>query len=131
MAAWKIRDEKNVLFLFFEDVKRDPKKCIQQVAEFLGGPLSEEAQQRILEKSSFEGMGLTYKKLADDAAKSGKADPTRIDGKRGYIKKEPPSAYCCKVFDGAVIVHCLPDIGFSTFNGYANEVFIPYLEKQL
>ena len=21
---------------------------------------------------------------------------------------EPPSAYCCKVFDGAVIVHCLP-----------------------
>ena len=24
---------------------------------------------------------------------------------------EPPSAYCCKVFDGAVIVHCLPVIG--------------------
>ena len=44
---------------------------------------------------------------------------------------EPPSAYCCKVFDGAVIVHCLPVIGTSTFDGYANEVFIPYLEKQL
>ncbi|XP_011662105.1 sulfotransferase 1C2A-like [Strongylocentrotus purpuratus] len=87
MAAWKIRDEKNVLFLFFEDVKRDPKKCIQQVAEFLGRPLSEEAQQRILEKSSFKGMAQTYKKLADDAAESGKADPTRIDGKRSFMKK--------------------------------------------
>ena len=44
---------------------------------------------------------------------------------------EPPSAYCCKVFDGAVIIHCLPVIGTSIFDGYANEVFIPYLEKQL
>ncbi|XP_030834347.1 uncharacterized protein LOC115921225 [Strongylocentrotus purpuratus] len=26
---------------------------------------------------------------------------------------EPPSAYCCKVFDGAVIVHCLPVIGIN------------------
>ncbi|XP_041480964.1 sulfotransferase 1A3-like [Lytechinus variegatus] len=87
MDAWKIRDEENVLFLFYEEVKKNPMKYIKQVADFLGRPLSEEVQQRILEQSSFEGMAQTYKKLADDAIKSGKSDPTRIDGKRGFMKK--------------------------------------------
>ena len=44
---------------------------------------------------------------------------------------EPPSTYDCKVFDGAVIVHCLPTTSVSTFHEYADRVFIPYLEKQL
>jgi len=44
---------------------------------------------------------------------------------------EPPSTYDCTVLDGAVIVHCLPTTSFSTFNEYADRVFIPYLQKQL
>jgi len=44
---------------------------------------------------------------------------------------EPPSAYNCTVLDGAVIVHCLPTTSVSTFNEYADRVFIPYLQKQL
>ena len=44
---------------------------------------------------------------------------------------EPPTIYDCKVMDGAVIVHCLPIVAVSTFNEYADMVFIPYLEKQL
>ena len=44
---------------------------------------------------------------------------------------EPPSTYECKILDGAVIVHCLPTAGFVTFNDYAENVFIPYLEKLL
>ncbi|XP_061894509.1 uncharacterized protein LOC133644183 [Entelurus aequoreus] len=46
-------------------------------------------------------------------------------------QSEPPSTYDFKVLDGAVIVHCLPTIRVSTFDAYANEVFIPYLQKQL
>ena len=46
-------------------------------------------------------------------------------------QSEPPSTYDCKVFDGAVIVHCLPTTSVSTFHEYADRVFIPYLEKQL
>ena len=35
------------------------------------------------------------------------------------------------LLDGAVIIHCLLIIGVSTFNEYADILFIPYLEKQL
>ena len=43
----------------------------------------------------------------------------------------PLEAFDCKVMDGAVVVHCLPTTGIKTFNEYAEEVFIPHLEKQL
>lgn len=44
---------------------------------------------------------------------------------------EPTLVYCCKVLDGAIIVHSLPLIDVRTFDEYVNEVFIPYLGKQL
>ena len=46
-------------------------------------------------------------------------------------KTEPPSTFDCKVLDGSVIVHCLPTYNVSTFNMYADEVFIPHLERHL
>ena len=46
-------------------------------------------------------------------------------------QSEPPSTYDCKILDGAVIVHCLPTIRVSTFDEYASDVFLPYLQKQL
>ena len=46
-------------------------------------------------------------------------------------KTEPPSTYDCKVLDGSVIVHCLPTFNVSTFNMYADKVFIPHLERHL
>ena len=47
------------------------------------------------------------------------------------VQEEPPSAYDCKVLDGAVIVHCLPTFNVTTFDEYADVVFIPHLERQL
>ena len=44
---------------------------------------------------------------------------------------DPPSNYDCIVLDGAVIVHFLPTKAVSTFNEYADKVFIPYVNKQL
>ena len=43
---------------------------------------------------------------------------------------EPPLTYDCKVMNGAVVVHCLPT-SVSTFDEYADKIFIPYLDKQL
>ena len=45
-------------------------------------------------------------------------------------KVEVPKTYNCKVFDGAVITHSLPVAAASTFNEYADIVFIPYLLNQ-
>ena len=44
---------------------------------------------------------------------------------------ESPSTYDCQVLDGAVIVHCLPTTGVSTFSDDADNVFLPYLVVQL
>jgi len=44
---------------------------------------------------------------------------------------EPPAFCDCTVLDGAVIVHCLPVTGVTTFQQYADEVFIPYIKKEL
>ena len=41
------------------------------------------------------------------------------------------SNYDCIVLDGAVIVHFLPTKAVSTFNEYADKVFIPYINSQL
>ncbi|XP_781492.3 sulfotransferase 1A1 [Strongylocentrotus purpuratus] len=76
MAAWKLRDEENILFMFYEDMQKEPVKSIEQVAKFLGRPLSEETLQRVLEHSSFKGMSQTYRKAAEEAAKSGGIDFT-------------------------------------------------------
>ena len=46
-------------------------------------------------------------------------------------QNEPPSTYDCKVPGGAVIVHCLPTAGISTFNGHEDNVFLLYLVLQL
>ena len=43
---------------------------------------------------------------------------------------EEPHFYDCKVFDGAVIVHCLPTTDACTFNEYARKIFIPSVERQ-
>ena len=44
---------------------------------------------------------------------------------------EPPTFCDCRVMDGAAIVHFLPTTGVATFNDYAENVFIPYLQMQL
>jgi len=44
---------------------------------------------------------------------------------------EPPVTFDVKVLDGAVIVHLLSTNGVSTFDNYASQVFIPYINKQL
>lgn len=44
---------------------------------------------------------------------------------------DPPMRYHSRVFDGAVIVHSLPTNIASTFDGYADLVFIPYVLSQL
>lgn len=42
-----------------------------------------------------------------------------------------PSHYDCKILDGAVIVHSLPITDASTFDEYAERVFIPHILRQL
>lgn len=53
---WDVKDEDNVLLLHFNDLKEDPEKVIQQIADFIDVDLTEELLQKTLQHSRFEFM---------------------------------------------------------------------------
>ncbi|XP_053373339.1 sulfotransferase 4A1-like [Mercenaria mercenaria] len=56
LEYWERRDDKNVLFLRYEDVIKDKPAAIRQIADFLGRKLTEEDVQRITEHCKVENM---------------------------------------------------------------------------
>lgn len=56
LGWWKYREEKNVLFLKFEDIKKDLPGAVRTVAEFMGQSLKPELVDRIVDQSTFESM---------------------------------------------------------------------------
>ena len=53
---WKRKDEENVLFLKYEDMKRDLPETVRIVADFMGHSLKPEVVDKIVERSTFESM---------------------------------------------------------------------------
>ncbi|KAG9477672.1 hypothetical protein GDO78_012923, partial [Eleutherodactylus coqui] len=53
---WEAQGKHNILYVFFEDVKKAPLQEIRKVAKFLGKNLSEETIEKIGRLSSFEYM---------------------------------------------------------------------------
>ena len=43
----------------------------------------------------------------------------------------PPPFYDCKMFDGAAVVHARPSTTVSTFDSFAENVFIPFILNHL
>ncbi|KAJ6654383.1 hypothetical protein lerEdw1_006976 [Lerista edwardsae] len=53
---WEAKDRHPILYLFYEEMKKDPAREIQKVAQFLGVELSESVLNKIVEHTSFESM---------------------------------------------------------------------------
>ncbi|CAL8122462.1 unnamed protein product [Orchesella dallaii] len=53
---WEIKDRPNVLFLKYEDMKKDLPSVIRQTANFLGVTLTDEKVERLTDHLSFESM---------------------------------------------------------------------------
>ncbi|XP_027718645.1 sulfotransferase 1A1-like [Vombatus ursinus] len=53
---WELRNRQPVLYLFYEDMKQDPKREIQKIIEFVGRPLPEYILDRIVQHTSFKKM---------------------------------------------------------------------------
>jgi hypothetical protein len=53
---WKERNNDNVLFIKFEDLKKDLKSGVRQVAEFLGFEISEAELESVAQNCTFEAM---------------------------------------------------------------------------
>jgi len=53
---WKHRDAENILFLKYEDMKKDHRGAVKKIAKFIGCDLKEEIVDKIVEQSTFESM---------------------------------------------------------------------------
>ena len=56
LGWWEVRDDPNVLWLFFEDLKEDLPQCVEKISKFMGIELTDELKSIVLENSSFEFM---------------------------------------------------------------------------
>ncbi|XP_011670671.2 sulfotransferase family cytosolic 1B member 1 [Strongylocentrotus purpuratus] len=53
---WKRRNHPNVLFLKYEDMKKDLPSAVRQIAEFMGKSLSDDVIEKISKASTFKAM---------------------------------------------------------------------------
>ncbi|ESO84708.1 hypothetical protein LOTGIDRAFT_148307, partial [Lottia gigantea] len=56
LEAWKQKDNENVFFVKYEDMKKDIKSVIREVSKFLGKSLSEKEIDQIAEYTQFDKM---------------------------------------------------------------------------
>ncbi|XP_069840613.1 sulfotransferase 1C2-like [Dendropsophus ebraccatus] len=53
---WKMRQQRDILYLFYEDMLKDPKREIRKVMKFLGKDLSDDIVEKIHQCTTFKAM---------------------------------------------------------------------------
>jgi len=56
LGGWKLRDEPNVKFIWYEDMKADQRKVINDLCVFLDHPLTPELVDKLVEHLKFDNM---------------------------------------------------------------------------
>ncbi len=56
LSWWPHRNDDNVLFLMFEDMKKDPRTAITRIATFIGADISDEVIDKVVAETSFDSM---------------------------------------------------------------------------
>jgi len=78
-SGWKLREHPNVKFVWYEEMKKDSRKVITELSEFLGYPLTEAKKDELVEHISFKVM------KENPAANPGKA--MQLPPERDFMRK--------------------------------------------
>ncbi len=99
VARWfENADGLNLLFITYEDMKRDPGATIRRIADFCGIPPDEDRFRRVLERSSFQYMRACEEKFGPQfRAIDGSIKKTRK--KSGQFIRRGKSGGWCDYFD--------------------------------
>lgn len=81
LSWWAHKDEENVLFLKYEDMKKDPSRAVSQIASFLGADLSADTISKIVDLTSFKKM------KADNTANFSWDKASIKDGEPTFLRK--------------------------------------------
>ncbi|XP_070560884.1 sulfotransferase 1B1-like [Ptychodera flava] len=68
LGWWKHNHESNVLYLKYEDVKKDERGTVEKIASFLGKEVDQQTLERIVTHCSFESMKKNPAVNREDAA---------------------------------------------------------------
>lgn len=76
------KDDPNVLFLLYEDMKSDVRECIRKIGAFLGEPFQESSEnpailEKVLQNCAFKAMKATPSSWSSE----------RVKGSSGFIRK--------------------------------------------
>ncbi|XP_070560855.1 sulfotransferase 1C4-like isoform X2 [Ptychodera flava] len=73
LTWWQHRNDENILFLKYEDMKKDPRGAVKSIADFLDVSLTEDTIDNIVEFCSFKKMkenkAVNFSLLAGDSLK--------------------------------------------------------------
>jgi len=56
LSGWKLKDHPNVKFVWYEDMKKDTKRVVTELADFVNHPLSDTKIEELLHRISFDQM---------------------------------------------------------------------------
>ncbi|XP_071446819.1 uncharacterized protein [Hetaerina americana] len=89
--AWRLKDHKNMLFLFYEDMKKDLPATIRKTANFLGKNITEEQVNKLTEHLHIDN----FRKLPSLQQNMDRMKGMKNEGAPGFYRKgaRPTSLY--------------------------------------
>ncbi|XP_071484121.1 sulfotransferase 1C2-like [Diadema antillarum] len=88
---WRRRNHPNVLFLKYEDMKKDLGAAVKQIAQFMGKSFSDDVIDRIVEASTFSAMKKSKSANPDSVIASVKNVTKKEETKKSEMKKSEGS----------------------------------------
>ena len=81
LSWWPHRDDENVLFIKYEDMKKDLPAAVSQVASFIGADVSSDVIAKIADVTSFDEM------KSDNTANYSWTDPHTRSGSTDFLRR--------------------------------------------